>query len=195
MYLQAGSNWHNAKCHYFKGGKVVSKRQMIVILMIMAVGIVIASADVYSDPHIVTYIRFQIRAICVPFYGVGSTRLSRTPAFHAFLSCGSTATRPQLLTSIFTHSHHIFLDVFRPLVLRIRTSVTGFTQDLAHCTCPHHMSRRLWRTGVISPMPSFCNRKLRVLHTSDVWHTSSAREGIPIILLPVFVQTPVIRNW
>ena len=91
--------------------------------------------------------------------------------------------------------HHIFLDVSRPLVPGIRTSVTDFTQDLAYCICPHHMNRRLRWTGVISPMPSFCNRKLRVLHTNDDWHTPSAREGIPIIFLPVFVQTPVIRNW
>ena len=31
---------------------------MVVIMMIMALGIVIASANVYSDPHIVTYTCF-----------------------------------------------------------------------------------------------------------------------------------------
>ena len=38
-------------------------------------------------------------AVCVPFYGIGSTRLCQTPALHASLSSGSTPARPQLLTS------------------------------------------------------------------------------------------------
>ena len=45
-------------------------------------------------------------AVCVPFCGVGSTRLCQTLALHTSLSSGSTPARPHLLTSVFTHSDH-----------------------------------------------------------------------------------------
>ena len=44
------------------------------------------------------------RAVRVPFYGAGSTRLCWTLALHASLSSGSTSARPHLLKSVLTHS-------------------------------------------------------------------------------------------
>ena len=46
--------------------------------------------------------------VCVPFYGVCSTRLHQKTALHASLSCGSTPDRPHSLTSVFTHQDYIF---------------------------------------------------------------------------------------
>ena len=93
----------------------------------------------------------------VPFYGVGSTRLCLTPDFHAYLTCGSMAARSHILTSVFTHSDHVFLGLPRPLVSGIGRSVTDSMQDVAHCTCPFHLSCRLWRTAIIFLMPCFCS--------------------------------------
>ena len=105
--------------------------------------------------------------------------------------------RATITDIIFTHSYHIFLDVSLPLVPGIRRSVTGVIQDEANCTCPYHLSRRLQRTAVISAMPIYVVVKLWVLHTctNDDWYKPASWEGIPNILLPVFVQTPVIRSW
>ena len=50
-------------------------------------------------------------AVRGPFYGAGSTRLCRTPALHASLSSGSMPARPHSLTSVFTHSDHVFQGV------------------------------------------------------------------------------------
>ena len=58
----------------------------------------------------VSWIKSQypdLGAVCVPFYGVGSTRLCGTSALQA--SCGSMPARPPLLTSVFTHSDNVFL--------------------------------------------------------------------------------------
>ena len=83
------------------------------------------------------------------------------------LSCGWTPARPQLPTSIFTHSDRIFLDLPRPLMPGMGKSVTDLIQDKACSTCPYHMSHWLWRTAVISSMPSFCRRTAEVVVSSQ----------------------------
>ena len=57
----------------------------------------------------------------------------------------------------------ISLDTFRPRLSRPSftlgpgsgRSVTNLIQDVARGTCPYHLSCPLWRTAVISLMPSF----------------------------------------
>ena len=67
------------------------------------------------------------------FYGVGSTRLCWTATHHASLSCRSMPARPQLLTSVFTHSDHAFLGLPSFIVLGIGMFVIDLIQDGAHC--------------------------------------------------------------
>ena len=50
------------------------------------------------------------------FHGVGSIRLNWTLALHASLFCRWMPARPQILTSIFTQSDHIFLGLPHLLV-------------------------------------------------------------------------------
>ena len=71
-------------------------------------------------------------AICVPFYWVGSIRPCGTPALHAYLSCGSTPARPHSVTSVFTHSNHVFLGLPCFLVLGIGKLV------IIIISCCHH---------------------------------------------------------
>ena len=75
------------------------------------------------------------------------------------LPCGSRAARPEILTSVFTHSDHVFLDLSDPLVPIIGRSVTDYMQNMERCTCQYHLNCRLWGTAVISSMPSFCSRE------------------------------------
>ena len=98
---------------------------------------------------------FRLGCCPCPILWVGSTRLYRTPVLHASLSCGSLAARPQILTSVFTLSDHVFLGLPHPLVLGIGRFVTDLIQDVARCTCPYHLSLRLRRTAVISSMLKF----------------------------------------
>ena len=87
--------------------------------------------------------------------GLASPCLCRTPALHASLSCGSMPARPHSLTSVFTHSDHVFLGLPCFLVPGIGKFVIELIQDVASCTWPYHLSRRLRRTDVKSSMPSF----------------------------------------
>ena len=88
----------------------------------------------------------------VPFYEVGSTRQCRTMALHAFLSCGSTPARPQLLISVFTHSDCLLM----PSSARNRKVCNRLIQDAACCTWPCYLSRWSWNDDATSSMPSFC---------------------------------------
>ena len=91
----------------------------------------------------------------VAFYGVGSPRLFGTKAIHASLSSGSTPARSHLLTSIFTHSDHVFWGL---LFSAGNTKVCDRFDTGHRPLCgPYHVSRWQWRTDVISLMPSFCS--------------------------------------
>ena len=86
---------------------------------------------------------------------VGSTRLCRALALYASLSCGSVSARPNSLISVLTHSDQVFLGLPFPVQPVSIKFVTDLIWDLAHCTCPHHLSRPLRRTAIIPIMPSF----------------------------------------
>ena len=64
--------------------------------------------------------------------------------------CGSAPAMPQLLTSVFTHSDHVFLGLPKFIVPGIRKFVKDLIQDIACCTWPYHLSRWLWNIDVIS---------------------------------------------
>ena len=77
-------------------------------------------------------IHFDIKVLSrAPFYGVGSTRLCRTPALYASLFYGSMPARPQLATSLFIHSDHGFLGVPCFLV----PGIGKFVIDLMQVRC------------------------------------------------------------
>ena len=74
-----------------------------------------------------------------------------------YLSCWSTPTRPQLLTSIFTYSHHVFLDLpcflvqvsrFRCTPLNINSPVNLQQPVVLQSDSPSHC--------IMTPQ-SFCN--------------------------------------
>ena len=110
----------------------------------------------YNHPSI--HIHLGWSAVRVPFYGVGSTRLCWTLALHASLSSGSTPARQHLLTSVFTHSDHVFWGPSLFLVPRIWKFVIDLIPAVGHCTWPCHLSRRLWRSNVSSLMSNCYNR-------------------------------------
>ena len=64
------------------------------------------------------------------------------------------AARPQILTSFITHSNHVFR-TSSLFSAGNRKSCDIFIQDVAHCTCPYHLSRWLRRTAAISSMINF----------------------------------------
>ena len=69
----------------------------------------------------------------------------------------STPARPHPLTSVFTHSDHVFRGIPFFLVPGIRKFVIDLIQNMARCTWPFHLSRRQRGADVISLMPSFCS--------------------------------------
>ena len=111
------------------------------------------------DIHLYPFIDYG--AVHIPFYGVGSTRLCRTPALHTSISYESMPTRPQLLTSPFTHSDNDFVDCSCFLVPGIGKFMIELIQDVAQYTCPYNLSPRLWKTDITSSMLSFCSSKTK----------------------------------
>ena len=61
--------------------------------------------------------------------------------------------RPQLQTSVFTQSNHVFQILPHPLMVGIRKPMTDLIQDVARCICPYHLNPRLWTNAVMSSMP------------------------------------------
>ena len=108
--------------------------------------------------HPSIHIHSRLRC-CVPFNGVGSTRLCRTPALQASLSDGSKPARPHLSTSVFTHSDHVLSGLPFFLMLGSRKFVIDLTQDVTCCTWPYGLSRQQQRSDVKSLMPSFSSRE------------------------------------
>ena len=87
----------------------------------------------------------------------GSTRLCWTPALPASLSSGSTPARPHKLTSVFTHSGHVFRGL--PFFLEPGSGkfVIDLIRNMARCTWSYHLSHQQRRTDIMSLMQSFCS--------------------------------------
>ena len=67
--------------------------------------------------------------------------------------------RPHVKISFFTHLDHVLrCPPFLPVPGSVKF-VIDLIQDVARCTWPYHLSRRLWRTDAISWMPSFCSNE------------------------------------
>ena len=119
----------------------------------------------------------------VPSNGVGSTRWRRTLALQAYLSCKSTPVRLQSLILRLTYSDHVFLCLPLPLGPGSGNYVTDLIQDVAHCTWrPYHLSHLLWRTTVISLIPSFCSGETEMFN-SIFGATDPVDHGVVIVWL------------
>ena len=77
-----------------------------------------------------------------------STARGLTLDLHASLACGSMPARPHLLTSVITHSDHVFEGLLCFLVPGIAKFVIDLIQDVAQWTWPYHLSRRCYNDTV-----------------------------------------------
>jgi len=94
-------------------------------------------------------------AAVVPDTGVGNTWHLLTLVLHEFLSNGLTPSRLHIVLSFLTHADHVFLGLPRSLVPGSSNRVMELMHEVARCTCPYHLRRRLRRTPVISSRSSF----------------------------------------
>ena len=100
------------------------------------------------------HIHFRLRGSPCPILWVWQHQaMSNTGS----LSCESTPARPPLLTSVFTHSDHVFRCLSFFLMSGIWQFVIDLIQNVARCTWPYHLSRWQRMTEVISSMSSFCS--------------------------------------
>jgi len=94
-------------------------------------------------------------AAVVPDSGVGNTWQRLTLVLHEFLSNGLTSSRLHIVISFLTHADHVFLGLPRFLVPGTPNRVMELMQEVARCTCPYHLRRRVRRTAVISSTSNF----------------------------------------
>ena len=94
-------------------------------------------------------------AAVVPDSGVGNSWQRLTLVLHEFLSNGLTPSRLHIVISFLTHADHVFLGLPRFLVPGTPNRVMELMHEVARCTCPYHLRRRVRRTAVISSTPSF----------------------------------------
>ena len=94
-------------------------------------------------------------AAVVPDSGVGNTWQRLTLVLHEFLSNGLTPSRLHIVISFLTHADHVFLGLPRFLVPGTPNRVMELMHEVARCTCPYHLRRRVRRTAVISSTSSF----------------------------------------
>jgi len=87
--------------------------------------------------------------------GVGNTCQRLTLVLHEFLSNGLTPSKLHIVISFLTHADHVFLGVPRFLVPGSPNRVMELMHEVARCTCPYHLRRRVRRTAVISSISSF----------------------------------------
>ena len=78
-------------------------------------------------------------AAVVPDSGVGNTWQRLTLVLHEFLSNGLTPA----IISFLTHADHVFLGLPRFLVPGTPNRVMELMQEVARCTCPYHLRRRV----------------------------------------------------
>ena len=94
----------------------------------------------------------------------------------AMLNTGSPSISVLWVNSSPATITDISLDTFRPVFLGLPfplglgngRSVTDFRQDVAHCTCPYHLSRPLQRNAVISLLPSFWSSQTEDVSTRSL---------------------------
>ena len=79
----------------------------------------------------------------VPDSGVGNTWQCLTLVLHEFLSNGLTPSRLHIVISFLTHADHVFLGLPRFLVPGSPKRVMELLHDVARCTCPYHLRRRV----------------------------------------------------
>jgi len=94
-------------------------------------------------------------AAVVPDSGVGNTWQRLTLVLHEFLSDGLTPFKLHIVISFLTHADHVFRGLPRFLVPGTPNRVMELMHEVAHCTCPYHLRRRVRRTAVISSISSF----------------------------------------
>jgi len=82
-------------------------------------------------------------AAVVPDSGVGNTWQRITLVLHEFLSNGLTPSRLHIVISFLTHADHVFLGLPRFLVPGTPNRVMELMQEVARCTCPYHLRRRV----------------------------------------------------
>ena len=94
-------------------------------------------------------------AAVVPDSRVGNTWQRLTLVLHEFLSNGLTPSGLHIVISFLTHADHIFLGLPRSLVPGSPNRVMELMHEVARCTCPYHLRRRVRRTAMISSISSF----------------------------------------
>ena len=139
---------------------------MVPLPISLAFGSYLRGPSIHIHPY-----PFWMKVLSVSHFGVGSTRLCRTPVLHASLSSGSTPARPHLMTSVFTHSNHVFRDFPFFLVPGIWKFVIDFIQDVARRKWPYHQSRRQQRTNLMSSMPSFSSSATTIKYRDLLVHS------------------------
>jgi len=101
--------------------------------------------------HIIIISGFGIYgAAVVPDSEVGNTWQRLTLVLHEFLSNGLTPSRLHIVISFLTHADHVFLGLPRSLVPGSPNRVMELMHEVARCTYPYHLRRRVRRTAVIS---------------------------------------------
>ena len=114
-------------------------------------------------------------AAVVPDSGVGNTWQRLTLVLHKFLSNGLTPSRLHIVISFLTHADHVFLGLPRSMVPGSPKCVMELMHEVARCTCPYHLRRRVRRTAVISSRSSFWRitaeeiSNLPALHRRSTW--------------------------
>ena len=69
-----------------------------------------------------------------------------TLVLHEFLSNGLTQSRLHTVISLMTHADHVFLGLPRSLVPGSPNCVMELMHEVARCTCPYHLRRRVRST-------------------------------------------------
>ena len=106
-------------------------------------------------------------AAVVPDSGVGNTWQRLTLVLHEFLFNGLTPSRLHIVISFLTHADHVFLGLPRSLVPGSPKRVMELMHEVARCTCPYHLRRRVRRTAVISSRSSFWRSTAQEISSSS----------------------------
>ena len=115
--------------------------------------------------------------------GVGNTWQRLTPALHEPPPNGPTPSRPHKVTSSPTHADYVLPGPPRPPAPGTPNRVMELMQEVAHCTCPYHLRRRVRRTAVISSTSSF------YWSTAEEISSSSFAPQIHLIMARSFLRS------
>ena len=122
-------------------------------------------------------------AAVVPDSELGNNWQRLTLVLHEFLSNGLTPSRLHIVLSFLTHADHVFLGLPRSLVPGSPKRVMELMYEVARCTCPYHLRRRVRRTAVISSRSSFWRS------TAEEISSSSFAPQIHLIMARSFLQS------